>query len=376
MIVDWPVKMRAPDCVATPGKIIRKLVPSDEICAWIAACAPCPTPIIAMTQATPMMMPSAVRTERILLRAIAFSPTLRIVRNFSMRPQASAAAPRRGAAPTGRSSTIRPSRKTTTRCACSAMSGSCVISTTVLPSSFSLWKTRHDLLGGLRVEVARRLVGQDELRVVDQRPRDRDALLLAARELARLVVLAARRAPRSRRHRRAFSSRSRARVAVGGVDQRQLDVLERRGAGEQVEGLEHEADLPVADLGALVAVEPRDVDAVEEVAARRRPVEAADDVHERALAGARRAHDRDELARRDRERDAVERAHLDLAHLVDPDEVLDPDDVGHAQKASGPPPGRRRRRRHGRPRRGVGLGRHEADDDGVARLELARRRPA
>ena len=29
----------------------------------------------------------------------------------------------------------------------------------------------------------------------------------------------------------------------------------------------------------------------------------------------------------DRERDAVEGAHLDLAHLVHPDEVLDPDDV-------------------------------------------------
>ena len=41
----------------------------------------------------------------------------------------------------------------------------------------------------------------------------------------------------------------------------------------------------------------------------------------------------------DRERDAVERAHLDLAHLVDADEVLDPDDVvGQAQNLR-PPPG-------------------------------------
>ena len=78
--------MRAPDCVATPGKIMRKLVPSDEICAWIAACEPWPTAIIAITQATPMMMPSIVSAERILLRPIALSPTLRIVRNFSISP--------------------------------------------------------------------------------------------------------------------------------------------------------------------------------------------------------------------------------------------------------------------------------------------------
>src|SRR5262245_61172016 len=84
VIVDCPVKMRAPDCVATPGKIIRKFVPSEVICAWIAACEPWPTAIIAITQATPMMMPSAVSAERILLRPIAFRATLRIVRNFSI----------------------------------------------------------------------------------------------------------------------------------------------------------------------------------------------------------------------------------------------------------------------------------------------------
>ena len=57
-------------------------------------------------------------------------------------------------------------------------------------------------------------------------------------------------------------------VAAAVVEQRQLDVLERGGAGEQAEVLEDEADLPVAQLGAPVAVEARDVLAVEEVAAR------------------------------------------------------------------------------------------------------------
>ena len=46
----------------------------------------------------------------------------------------------------------------------------------------------HDLVAGLGVEVARRLVGEDDVRVVDQRAGDRDALLLAAGELGRAVV--------------------------------------------------------------------------------------------------------------------------------------------------------------------------------------------
>ncbi len=41
----------------------------------------------------------------------------------------------------------------------------------------------HDLVTDLRVEIGGRLIGQDERRVVDQRPGDRHPLLLAARQL-------------------------------------------------------------------------------------------------------------------------------------------------------------------------------------------------
>ena len=55
---------------------------------------------------------------------------------------------------------------------------------------------RHDqlaqpgarLLAQLGVEVGQRLVEQDHRRVVDQRARERDALLLAARELVRKAL--------------------------------------------------------------------------------------------------------------------------------------------------------------------------------------------
>ncbi len=44
------------------------------------------------------------------------------------------------------------------------------------------------VLGGVRVEVAGRLVGEDETRLVGQRAGDGGALLLAARQLRRAVI--------------------------------------------------------------------------------------------------------------------------------------------------------------------------------------------
>src|SRR5580693_10192888 len=46
---------------------------------------------------------------------------------------------------------------------------------------------REQVRGGVRVEVAGGLVGEDEVRLVDQRPRARHALLLAAGQLIRAV---------------------------------------------------------------------------------------------------------------------------------------------------------------------------------------------
>src|SRR5213083_2632072 len=73
---------------------------------------------------------------------------------------------------------------------------------------------------------------------------DRDTLLLAARELARLMVLTV-----GERH--GGEARPGAGAAVAGghtrVEQGQLDVLEGGRPGEEVELLEDEADLRVPD---------------------------------------------------------------------------------------------------------------------------------
>jgi len=93
------------------------------------------------------------------------------------------------------------------------------------------------------------------------------------------------------------------RVALLAVHHGQLRVFQSSGTGEQVEALENETDLLVADVGELVAVELGNIDPVEQIAAARRTVEAAEQVHERGLAGAARSHERHEFAAVDLDRD-------------------------------------------------------------------------
>ncbi len=102
----------------------------------------------------------------------------------------------------------------------------------------------HDLVAHLRVEVAGRLVGEQDPRPADDRPGDGDALLLAARELRREVV-----------HPRAEADAIERRlgqlpplgVRHAPVEQRNLHVVEHAQVADQVEDLEDEADLLVAD---------------------------------------------------------------------------------------------------------------------------------
>ena len=63
------------------------------------------------------------------------------------------------------------------------------------------------------------------------------------------------------------------------VEHRKLDVLQRRRARQEIESLEHEADFLIADVGELIAIQLRNVHAVQVIAAARWMVEAAEDVH-------------------------------------------------------------------------------------------------
>ena len=83
-----------------------------------------------------------------------------------------------------------------------------------------------------------------------------------------------------------------------GDRERQADVLADVQERDEVERLEDEAGPVAAQARGLVVVEGADRLALEEDLAGRRPVEAAEELEERALAAARRTHQGDELAGR------------------------------------------------------------------------------
>ena len=77
--------------------------------------------------------------------------------------------------------------------ASAASSASCVTSTSVVPRALmDAHQQVHDVPAGGGVEIARRLVGKDDRRIVRQRAGDRDPLLFAARQLRGIVMRRAR----------------------------------------------------------------------------------------------------------------------------------------------------------------------------------------
>ena len=119
------------------------------------------------------------------------------------------------------------------------------------------------------------------------------------------------------------------------VEHGQLDVFERGRAGEEIEALEDEAEFLVAEVGELVAVQLGDVHAIEQVASRRRPIQAPQCIHEGGFARAARAHDGHELALVEFERDPADGVYFYLAGIVDPMDVLEFNDGGHARERDG-----------------------------------------
>jgi hypothetical protein len=204
-----------------------------------------PSVTIVTTAATPMMMPSAVRNERSLWRRIERIARMKVVPNIrrhflalwcfvSMR-------------------STSPSLKWTMVRANAAMSGSWVTISTVMPLvAVEIGEQLHDLDRAFGIEIAGRLVGEQHIGIGDDRAGDRDALLLAARKLGRRMVPPLLEPDLVERgHRRLVPLL----LGIAAIEQRQLDILERGGAREQVEALEDEAEIFAPQQRALVAVE-------------------------------------------------------------------------------------------------------------------------
>ena len=123
------------------------------------------------------------------------------------------------------------------------------------------------------IEIAGRLVGEDQRRIVGQRARDRNALLLAARELRR-IVMAAIVQPDFVEQR----LRARRRIAPAGDLHRHLDVFDRGQRRHEMKELEDEADLLAAQPRQRVFIQPRDFLAADRDRAARRRIQTGDQI--------------------------------------------------------------------------------------------------
>ena len=160
-----------------------------------------------------------------------------------------------------------------------------------MPSALRSRITPEDLADQLGVERARDLVEQQRPRVRRERAHDRHALLLAARQAVRALVLAPARPNRASSSRAALA-RLLARRAVR-AHRPEHDVLENRHMGEQVEGLEHHPE-PAADRDRVDA-RVGDHLAVEQDVAVVDLLEQIDAAQQRRLARAGGADQRDGL---------------------------------------------------------------------------------
>src|SRR5881628_1887353 len=105
----------------------------------------------------------------------------------------------------------------------------------------------HDEPSVRAVEVAGRFVGEHDGRIVRQRARERDALLLASRQLRWIVMRPARQTNFVEQRLRARAGIARARDL-----HRDSDVLKRGQRGDEMEELEDESDLFSPELRELV----------------------------------------------------------------------------------------------------------------------------
>src|SRR5262249_41950132 len=202
LALPWPC--RTPPCVKLPALTMIIFVPADWIWLSIEVCAPVPSATIVITAATPMIIPSMVRAVRILFRLSAFTAIRRIITKDMSTPVPPSVRSRGRYRRSGHSrefclactppghATIR-NPLSVTEChdssavlrdvdlVCDEYHGDSTLAIQALENP-------HDFDAGCRVEVPGRLVGQYDRRVVDQRARDRDALLLSARELIRMMI--------------------------------------------------------------------------------------------------------------------------------------------------------------------------------------------
>ncbi len=161
-----------------------------------------------------------------------------------------------------------------------------------------------DLRARVGVEIAGRLVRDQERGFGRQRASQRHALLLAARQFAGIVRHARAEADGAQLGLRPLEG-----VPMAREFQRHGDVFERRHVGNEMEGLEDDADMAAPKGGELVLAEALKRLARDLHLARVGPLQTGQNHQQRRFAGAGRADDADAFAARHVEVDSLENMH-------------------------------------------------------------------
>ena len=138
-------------------------------------------------------------------------------------------------------------------------------------------------LGVVGVEIARGLIGEDDRGIVDKRQAHRHALLLATRQLLRSLEALGLQANGLQQ---AFGARPPLLRRHPGQQHGEFEILDGREAGDEIEELEHEANLAQAIKLELALGHGRDILAIDPDFAAARPVHAAQQIEDRGLAAA------------------------------------------------------------------------------------------
>ena len=148
-----------------------------------------------------------------------------------------------------------------------------------------------DVGAGRLVEIAGRLVGDDDRGAMHQGAGDGDALLFATGELRGVVI-----EPVGEADGGELGAGAGEGVGAAGEFERGGDVLERRHVGDEMERLEDDADGLAAKAGEAIGVETGEVDPGDRDPAAVGALQAAGDHQRGRLAGAGGADDADPLA--------------------------------------------------------------------------------
>ena len=175
------------------------------------------------------------------------------------------------------------------------------------PTGVDLAEQVHDLERQIRIEVARRLVGDHQHRVVHQRARDRNALLLAAGQILRIRVHPVLQADPFEHLKRAAPLLRGGTPSTSGTNEMFSSTVR---LGNQLEVLKDESDA-AAILLDLAAFSVREVVAIDADLSFGRPLLQQQQPQKRGLAGTARSGEEDELGLLDGEGQIAQRVDRD-----------------------------------------------------------------